>query len=213
MVNIFREVDEDLRREHYEKLWRRYGNYVIGAAVAAVVVTAAIVGWRDYQTRQRLTQGDSFARAVTLATAGQRRAAADAFESLAEEAHPGYATLARFNVAALRAERGDLAGAVAIYDELAETAVNETLRSLAVILSVSYSLENADPAELSERLAPLTAEDNPWRYSALELTALLSGRTGDKERERDIFTRLFEDPGAPAGIRARASEMLKILGG
>ncbi len=67
--------------------------------------------------------------------------------------------------------------------------------------------------ELSERLAPLTAEDNPWRYSALELTALLSGRTGDKERERDIFTRLFEDPGAPAGIRARASEMLKILGG
>ncbi len=213
MADIFREVDEDLKHERYEKLWRRYGNYVIGAAVAVVLVTVGVVWWRDYQTSRQLAQGDSFARAMALATGGQRRAAADAFGGLAEEGGLGYATLARFNIAALRAERGDFAGAVAIYDELAETAVNETLRDLAVILSATYSLESADPAELSERLAPLTAADNPWRYSALELTALLAGRSGDREREREIFTRIAEDPGAPAGIRSRAGEMLQIRGG
>lgn len=213
MTDIFREVDEDLKREQYEKLWRRYGNYVIAVALAVVLVTAGVVWWRDYQTSRQLAQGDSFAHAIALAVGGERREAADAFAALAEEGALGYATLARFNMAALRAERGDLAGAVAIYDELAKTAVNQTFRDLAVILSAAHSLENADPAELSARLAPLTAADNPWRYSALELTALLAGRSGDSEREREIFTRLAEDPGAPAGIRSRAGEMLQILGG
>ena len=36
MSDIFREVEEDVRRERLEKLWKAYGNYVIAAAGAAV---------------------------------------------------------------------------------------------------------------------------------------------------------------------------------
>ncbi len=147
-----------------------------------------------------------------LAIQDESRAASDAFAVLAEEGDPGYATLARFNIAGLRAERGDLAGAVEIYDELAKSAADRTLRDLAVILSATYTLENADPRALMDRLEPLTAAGNPWRYSALELTALLAGRVGDGARQREIFTRLAEDSSAPAGIRARAGEMLLTLG-
>ncbi len=213
MAEIFREVDEDLKHERYVKLWRRYGSYVIGVAVGIVLTTAAHVGWREYHESQQLAQGNRFARAMELATEGQNREAAAAFADLAGWAAPGYATLARFKEAAVRARQGDLGGAVAIYDELADSAVTKTFRDLAVVLAVAYSLDGGDPAKLSERLAPVAAADNPWRYSALELTALLARRTGDVDREREIFTRLSEDPAAPEGIRTRAGEMLRILGG
>jgi hypothetical protein len=33
MSDIFREVEEDLRRARIEALWQRFGNYIVAAAV------------------------------------------------------------------------------------------------------------------------------------------------------------------------------------
>ncbi len=85
-------------------------------------------------------------------------------------------------------------------------------RDLALLLSVMHQMEAAGPAELIERLAPLTATDNPWRHSALEATAVLAFRSGARARAREIFTRLADDATTPRGMRARAAEMLAILG-
>jgi hypothetical protein len=81
-----------------------------------------------------------------------------------------------------------------------------------VLLATMASLDTGDPAALGERLQPLTVETNPWRYSALELTALLDERAGKKKEARDIYTRLADDAEAPGGIRVRARQMLGVLG-
>ena len=49
MADIFQEIEEDLKRERVEVLWEKYGNWVIGAAVAIVLATAGIKGWGSYQ--------------------------------------------------------------------------------------------------------------------------------------------------------------------
>ena len=41
MADVFDEVDEELRRDRAEKLWKKYGAYVMGAAVAIVVAAGA----------------------------------------------------------------------------------------------------------------------------------------------------------------------------
>ena len=51
--DIFREIDEELRRDNFRKLWSRYGRYVIAAAVLVLVVAGAIVAWRDHQLSER----------------------------------------------------------------------------------------------------------------------------------------------------------------
>ena len=45
MADIFREVDEDLKREQFKRLWDRFGIYAI---IAAVLVVALTGGWRGY---------------------------------------------------------------------------------------------------------------------------------------------------------------------
>ena len=44
MSDIFREVEEDVRRERLEKLWKAYGNYAIAGLV---LLFAGIGAWRD----------------------------------------------------------------------------------------------------------------------------------------------------------------------
>lgn len=214
MSDIIREVDEELRRENWEKLWKAYGKYVVGAALAIVLVTAAVVGWREYSQYRSRQAGDAFAAAIAQAeTSADPGAAAAALEAYAADAPAGYAALAQFRVARLRALDGDRAAAVAIYDALAQNGdVEPLLQDLAKLYSVRLQIGGADAAALNALLEPLAADGSPWRYSARELKAAVALQAGDRETARSVYAQLADDLSAPQQLRARAAEMLRAIG-
>ena len=69
---IFREVDEELRGDRLRNLWRRFGPYVIGAAVAIVLLVAVNEGWSWWQGSQAAAASDKFYAALEIAD-GQLR--------------------------------------------------------------------------------------------------------------------------------------------
>jgi hypothetical protein len=208
--DIIREIDEDLRRENLEKLWRKYGIYALGAAVLIVLAVAAYAGWQRYSESQRAERARQYESALQQIAGGDAKAA-DELQALSDGGD-GYAALARLQAAALKVEAGDVAGAVAIYEQLAaDGAADEQLRQLAVILLALHTADTAAPEELTKRLQPLTEAGNPWRYSALEITAVLAQRSGDAARAQEILTGLADDLDAPQGLRQRAAEMLAAL--
>jgi hypothetical protein len=209
--DIFREIDEELRRDNLLKLWARYGRYIIGVAVVALVVAGGIVAWRNHQLTERRAQSTRYAGALTLARDGKEADAAKVFAVIAQEGG-GYAVLASFEQAALLAKSGDRAAAIADYDHIAETGdLDPGLRGLALLLSVMQSLPEADSHQTIERLAPLTETGNPWRPTALELTALARLKSGDKSGALDLYKGLADDLAAPPSLRARAAEMAAAL--
>ena len=50
MTDIFDEVTAELRRDQSSALWRRYGRYVIGAAVAVVLIVASVIAYDSWKT-------------------------------------------------------------------------------------------------------------------------------------------------------------------
>jgi len=209
---IFREIDEELRRDNLRKLWSRYGRYVIAAAVFVLVVAGAIVAWRDHQLSERRAQSTRYASALALAHEGKEADAVKVFAAIAQEGG-GYAVLASFEEAAELAKSGDRKAAIAIYDRIAAASeLDSSFRELAVLLSVMQSLPESDPHSTIERLASLTASGNSWRPTALELTAIARFRSGDKSGALDLYKSLADDPTAPQGLRARAAEMAAALG-
>lgn len=213
MTDIFREVEEEIRHERYAKLWAKYGKYVIAAAVAVVVATAGTVAWRDYQRKERAAESERYAAGMMLIAENKIPEAAGAFAALAKDAGGDYGALARLEEAGLRAQAGDAAGAQRAYDELAaDSSAKRSLRDLAVLLSVMHDLDKIDPVEGRARLKPLLADDNPWRFSARELTALLALRVGDNAGAKEAYKAVADDQNAPPALRARATEMLASLG-
>ena len=53
MGDIFREIDEELRQERFERLWKRYGKFIIGAAVAVVLIVGGYKFWEYYSLKQK----------------------------------------------------------------------------------------------------------------------------------------------------------------
>lgn len=214
MADIFNEIDEDVRRERYEQLWKRYGNYVIGAALLIVLATAGAVGWREYTDRQNKAQALRFLNAMEQAQKGDDAGARAGFQALAGDAGAGYATLARLQEAGLLAKAGDTAGAAKVYEQVAgDGRVDQVFREFATILLVQDQVATGDPARLAQMLAPLMTDKSPWRHSATELSALLAQRAGDKAKAKELYAKLADDLTAPQGMRARATEMLAIIGG
>ncbi|MEC9183936.1 MAG: hypothetical protein VX930_06640, partial [Pseudomonadota bacterium] len=71
MGDIFQEVEEEVRRDRYSKLWKDYGGYIIAAAVALVLGTTAFVGWREYKAQRQQDDSDRFVAAAALSAEGK----------------------------------------------------------------------------------------------------------------------------------------------
>lgn len=212
--DLIREVDEDLRKERYNKLWNAYGKYAVGVVAVVVAITAGTVGWREYQSSQRMEHGARFAAAQRLIADGNFQQGADAFAALAESAGAGYRALSLLQEAAARARDGDRNAAVVVYDRIAaDDDFDARLRDVARLLAVLQLVNSNNAVDLADRLAPLTSADNEFRHSARELNALVHIKSGDTAAAKKSYAELSDDATAPSGVRARAAEMLAALGG
>jgi hypothetical protein len=212
--NLFKEVDEDLRQERFAKLWKRFGKYIIGAAVAVVVAVGGFQLWKTWDLQKRTAEGAKFTAALRAADQNRLQEAAEGMAEIASNGETGYALLARFNSAGLAAQNGNGAAAVEQFMSIAaDDGVDELYRDLARLMATLHEIDRGDPNALIGRLEPITEGGNPWRHSAREMTALLTRRAGDNEKATKLFRELADDPSAPAGIRARAAEMAAIVGG
>jgi len=212
---LFQEIDEELRQDQFHVLWQKYGKLAIAGTVAAVIGVAGFQGWKSYDISARNALGESFTAAQNLIAENKWQPAEKALAAIAADGKAGYPLLARFQQARLLARQGDNSGAALAYKSLADDAsLDPTYRDLAVVLGAlqEINLEGADLQGLEGRLKPLLAASNPWRFSAGEITGLLALRSGDTDGARKTFTALSEDRQAPQGIRARAQEMLSIIG-
>ncbi len=213
MADIFQEIDEELRQDRAAKLWARYGNYVIAAAVLIVLAVGGYKFWTAQELESRRAQSAAYQDAVARAAAGDVEGAIDALGGLANSADGGYGVLARLHQAALAAKKGDIEAATLAYAAVAsDGSAPEILRDLARVRSVAARVETGDPAELRAALSGLTSAGNPWRPMALELQGILAIRTGDAAAARAVFSELADSAETPRGMRARAAEVLKALG-
>lgn len=211
MSDIFREIEDELRRDNLLKLWQRYGKYIIAVAVVALVIAGGIVAWRDHQATERRAQGQRYSSALALVREGKHGDAAKLFAVLAREGG-GYSLLAAFEEAEMLAKGGDAKAAVAAYDRIAgNSGIDPEFRDLAELLSVLHGLADGDPKAAIDRLQKLTQSGNPWRATALDLTAAAKLKAGDRSGALQIYQQLADDLSAPQGLRARAAEMAAAL--
>jgi hypothetical protein len=221
VVDIFDEVDEELRAERAQQLLKRYGGVIVAAALLIVGAAAGWQGWRWYEARQDQAAAAEYLTAMNLADAtaagtseASRSAAIAVFDGLTTAAPEGYRTLARLREAALKADAGDLAGAAALWDQVAaDGSADPLLRDLASLLWAEHLIDRGDPSLLEARLKALAAPDNPWHALAEEQLALLDMRQGKADQAKVTLRRLAQDTTAPSGVRGRASGLLNRLGG
>ncbi|MEK9910823.1 MAG: tetratricopeptide repeat protein [Candidatus Puniceispirillum sp.] len=208
MADIFDEVDEDLKRDQMQVLWARYGKYLMIAVSLVVLGVAARQGYQAWQANQ------AEAAAAAYHSATQQDDVAAALAKVKDSFNPGYKMLAAFRSAAALGKKGDLEAAESAYLALAEDKDVGTLyQQAALLLSVMNAPKNRDVAALRSRLAGLEGAAGPWQAMALEQSAGLALREGDRKTALEKYEALVNVADIPPQLRQRASQMVKILKG
>ena len=210
--SLFREVDEEVRRDPALRLWKQYGNYVVAVALAVVVGVAGYQGWQYWQTHRAETAGTAYHQALNHLEQDRTEQAQTIFADLAADGHEGYASLARLQLAGILAEQGQTAEAVEAYDAVAEdgSAARE-FRDLARVRAGYLLAETASPEDLQDRLGVLDEPDSPWRNAVREILASAHYRTGNLMEADRLMNEILADPEAPQSMRQRAQMMVQLL--
>lgn len=213
MANFIEEVDEEVRRDRLETLWKRFSPFIIGAVAILLLAVAGHQVWKHFEDQKAAAAGAAFSAALTQAQTGKQAEAAQMLADLAKTAPKGFAQLARFQQAAMLIDAKDVPAAIAVYDAIAaDSGVEPRFRDLARYLAAFHGLDSLEPDLLRQKLAGIVA-DSPWYANARELQALVDLKAGNTEAARKQLTTLADDPLVPAGLRGRAAELLAALGG
>jgi len=213
VADIFHEVEEDLRRDQAAAIWKKYGSYIIGAALLLVLAVAAHWGWTKYTTNQQMQASADF---LSAASAHDIKAREAALGKIAADGGT-YGVLARFRLAETAIEGGDKAKARGILGEIAKDGnADKPLRDLALVQAALLELEIGKPAAAADLVKDLTKEGEPYRLSALEVTGLAAMAAGDTAKAKTTFETLKKtaetEAAGGAGFVQRANQMLDRLG-
>lgn len=217
MVDIFDEVDEDLRAERVARFARQYAIAFIALAVLIVIGVAGWQVWAWHRGQQDAKTATAFLavldKAAQQGSAADRQAIAGDFGRIATTSPEGYTTLARLNQASMLADAGQRAQAETIWNSLMDNdSLNPVLRQVATLGWASHEIDTAEPSLIQARLGPLSADDNPWRPIALQYLALLDIRTGHKDDAIKTLQSVANDISTPADMRRMANGMAQALG-
>jgi hypothetical protein len=210
--SMAREIEDELRRERLLKLWDQYGTYLLGAALAVVI---GVGGYKFNQNRVAQANEAASTNYIVALRDFAISKPADAqkgLETLIQTAPAGYTTLSRLRLAAYDQGAGNIAEAIAAYEEIAkDSSIDPILADYARLQIAMLKLDTASFTDLKNRLTPLAGDRSPWRYSAREMLGMAAYKAGRTAEARTSFQRLLADRTTPPGILERARIMMAVL--
>lgn len=211
MADAFDEVEEELRRERYQAMLRKWGPWVAGVAAAIVLGAAGYQYWTATSRQAADAASDAYQAAATLYEADALNEADAAFASLADTGPRGYATLAMMRRAAIAQTAGDAEEAARLYEAAAERSPDPLTRDIARYRAVLAVFDVLSLDDLNLRLEPLTRSDSavgPLARELMAAAALRDQRWDDARRRYELLTIALD---APAGVQRRAREALAFI--
>lgn len=202
MSDFLRELEEDIREEKIFILWRKYGNYIIGVALAIVIGTTGYTLWKHWKKQAQLQGHLSFSQAVNLAKQGKKDEAVKAFQVISKEGG-GYGKLAQLYEASL------LSNPAALYDQVAKE--NRSDPALGNLPKVLMAFHDVSSAEALKSIEPLSGPNNAWAPLSLEILAFADLKQGEPMKAAEKYIRILKERYANANEKTRASLMLSQI--
>ena len=211
MVDFINEVEEELRKDKYNDLLKKFGPLIV-AIIVAIVAVAGYIEYKKYADGVEARKvSASFVDATKLAETGDLQAAIDKFVALAEVSPEGYAGLSYSRAAALKVQLGDMAGAVGLLDQSAAKFVKPVHKDLAGLKAAYILMDEGRFDDVIARATTLAADKAPYADLAKELLAHAQLQSGDEAAARTQFTYLSNVPGVLNGVKNRAEQSLLLL--
>lgn len=206
MANIFREVDEDIRKERYINLFRKYGIYAIGFIIIIVGTLAGMQFYSSYQTNKNEIL---FAEYINIIETNSD----NALEELSNSSNSSNSFLNGMNLL----KRTDLLIAadqveeatVLLKDAIDGKNLNKIHHDVAIYKLLMINIESLNLEEIKLYQNKLISEVDAF-YLIEELVAIKFLIEGKNDEAIKKLTELSVNNNVPIEIKNRSAVFIKI---
>lgn len=206
MANIFREVDEDIRKERYINLFRKYGIYAIGFII---VVVGSLAGMQFYSSYQANKNEILFAEYINIIETNSD----NALEELTNSSNSSNSFLNGMNLL----KRTDLLIAadqveeatVLLKDAIDGKNLNKIHHDVAIYKLLMINIESLNLEEIKLYQNKLISEVDAF-YLIEELVAIKFLIEGKNDEAIKKLTELSVNNNVPIEIKNRSAVFIKI---
>ncbi len=202
---VMREIDQDVRREKMQRLWKQYRKPLIGVVILLVIITAGSSIYGDYKSKKAGEAMFALDSAIQKLQQGNAKQAATDFAALADDGNGELRDIARLWQARAQAMSDNAKGALATLNDVASKPAGSDLiwRDMACLRLLAA---NADAPK-----ACASTSDSPLRAQRLEWRAALLWEQGKTEEASVLLRSIADDEATPDSQRERARRLLRAL--
>ncbi|MEP3655043.1 MAG: tetratricopeptide repeat protein [Litorimonas sp.] len=212
MVDFINEVEEELRKDDYNRLLKKYGP-IIGVVLFLIVAGTGFIEYRKYADDKKAQAVSAvYTAADKQLDEGRTDEAVAAFADLGETGPEGYAGLSLMRAAAIRQNQGDVLGAVRYFDQAAEKFSTARHKQLAQLKAAYLLADQGAYSDVIGRTTTLAETEAPYEFLARELLGFAYAESGDESSAREQFAYLTSIPGVPASVKQRAEQSMALMG-
>jgi hypothetical protein len=213
---LLQEVDEAVRKDRLDTIVQRYGRWIIGGVLAALLAFGGYLFWSHRQDQARGEQAEELIAAFEKLGANQPRAADAELQKLVDDGSPAYRAVAQMQQANIKAQGGDLKAAAALMAKIAaDTKLDQSLRDLALIRQTAFEYDTLKPDAVIARMKPMVDAKDPassWFASAAEMSASAHYQLGQFDKAGALYARIAKTPDVAKSLESRSVQMAGMLG-
>jgi hypothetical protein len=212
MSNLLLEIDEAMRRERMEKLWKAYGNHLLGFILLVILGTGVYSGWNAWDKSVRTRQTGQL-----LALMEDKNFPANIKPEEIKLRGP-LRGIAIMNAAGTYARQNKTAEALKLYEAAGnDSGIPADLRHLALlmrvrILSADAKSQGNSEDNLADILKPVIGDGNsPWQpYALIEAASFTANRAKDYAQAREYLKEVLEKENLPQTLYSKAQALDQI---
>lgn len=208
------EVDAEVKAEQVKNFFTRYGNFIAAVVIAIIVAVAAGNTMMNMRIQEQEKDSEQL---ITLLDKDLDKVSGDEAKATILDlgkmatagSGEGHRVAAGLGEAGSYFKQGNTeAGLKALAALSSDGSIKPLYRDYAKLLSIRARADKDDAQKLIDEMQPLLDAKNPWHISALELSAVLYAKLGQKDKAIEQLNKMVIDPEASTAVVERA----KLLG-
>jgi len=204
VVDVFEQVEEELRSDRYKRLARTWLPVVAGILLVALIVALAFWGWDSWQTSKADKASIAYDRGLDSLEANNPVGADAAFVQVVKEGNGAYRSMALAQRAGIALADNRVPEAIAHLDAAAKASSDPLLSDTAALKAAWLAMDSETLAQIEARLEPLARDDRPFRAFAREALAMARLQHGQVAPAREALVLLKNGLDTPAIVTQRA---------
>lgn len=213
MVDVFEQVEEELRSDRYKRLARTWLPVVGGVLLVALIAALAWWGYQSWETSKADKGSIAYERGLESLQSNNPIGADAAFTQAAKEGNGAYKALSLMQRAGIAVDANRIPEAVAFLDDAAKASRDPLLADAAALKAALLLMDTASLEDIEARLQPLTDEKRPFSPFALEALAMARLQHGKAAEAKEMLVLLKSGLDTPQIISQRAELAIAAIDG